>query len=301
MIFCPSQGQHNQQLLIGMEIHTKEQYDAAVAPHSKRAWPGALLKVTVCDVMRHKPKSTQSLRSTGSSTGSSSTQRVEDIVIPPRFGAGAVHVPLPPPFTGPSLSMGAIPPPPIIFSSSPRRNNVNMDVDCPPPGFVPNVPQPQAPVHCCSVSKGREEVKSMLSSFLVDFDRIATSSFGKLKPEPESAAPIPSVSSEASRMTGGHEAAFGSNGSIPSVATSSTGSEERQDQASDDSTVIHRGVICDGCRKTIVGVRHKCMKCHGTSIPATVIVTTPETDVTMSRLRPLRYLSQQCGHHYFTW
>jgi len=57
--------------------------------------------------------------------------------------------------------------------------------------------------------------------------------------------------------------------------------------------VVHAGIICDACSKTIHGVRHKCLDCRGK-----IRLAFPDTPFTrICRLRPLypMHYNRFCG------
>lgn len=296
LIFAPQPGK---QILVGMEVHNEGQWDSHIAPYKGGVYPGAMLKFTVHDELPHKQvRVRQAL--TGSS-GSSSTP-VQDLTVL-RTGAGgssqsqsSTPVPhylpsyIPPPPMHMSgmqpwpqqMSMSAIPPPPIIFSSPPRPPQP-MDVDTasipipPPPPFM----APSASSHCCTTEEKKQEVKDLLSSFLRDFDRITTSTFGastaSLASEAGTATPRTEATVEAPpekppkpwQTTSRSGAQPVEHLAIPGSFVNQTAHVRAHDTRSGQSPtpagteVVHRGIWCDVCKQTLKGVRHKCMKCRG--------------------------------------
>ena len=88
----------------------------------------------------------------------------------------------------------------------------------------------------------------------------------KLTPPPnsESYVPIPRLPvpwtprPESSEMTG-----ILNTSSEPTTSTSTQADNPSSASSAVPSPVIHRGVLCDVCDKTIEGIRHKCLDCPG--------------------------------------
>ncbi|GBE77445.1 hypothetical protein SCP_0103200 [Sparassis crispa] len=55
LLFSPNS--NNQRILIGMEAHSADEYNAHIAPYQGREWPGALLRFSVYDETPHKSPS----------------------------------------------------------------------------------------------------------------------------------------------------------------------------------------------------------------------------------------------------
>ncbi|OJA10315.1 hypothetical protein AZE42_05181 [Rhizopogon vesiculosus] len=236
---------------------------------------------------------------------------------------------LSPRFLGPPISTSFPPPPPPIIFSGPA----------PLGQLPPSPPSPLRPQSCCSVSKGKSEMESLLFSFKKDFDRIMRNTFG---PEYDSTAEVDTSvrrtavrnvekptaacpSSEASyspvyispdtpshwcfvcrtKFSGSwfgcvkcpwhfvcpscfsksgavHTSSFGPTHVVrqhgpaavpPSIAVTPPAAEvpavsqsRRTSPAVDAGPnqrqpVVHRNVACDSCKKTIVGIRRKCLDC----------------------------------------
>ncbi|PCH34161.1 hypothetical protein WOLCODRAFT_160653 [Wolfiporia cocos MD-104 SS10] len=76
LLFSPNSPQHSQRvrILIGVEAHSAEEYDACIAPYRGRAWPNALLKFNVYDETPHKlPNASNGNRVSMLSTADSAT------------------------------------------------------------------------------------------------------------------------------------------------------------------------------------------------------------------------------------
>jgi next-to-BRCA1 protein 1 len=288
LIFAP---QPDKQILICMEARDKASYDSHIRPYAGGVYPGATLKLNVLDVMPRKE-----FRRALTGTSDASSSRAQNLIVPritvnsastsstPR-PSSVLYPFLPPPSVAPysqPISFGAIPPPPIIFSavSSPVRTPQPMDVDITssiPPPPPPIETTPHAP--CCSVSHKKQEVQDLLSSFLRDFDRLTTSTFGAstafLTPSPGTATPAPlletppqkppkpwqripeseplSTSNSFATVTAQHVHTHNTGGVQGRCEQSSTPAEKLP---------VHRGIVCDSCNQTVEGVRHKCMKCR---------------------------------------
>jgi next to BRCA1 gene 1 protein len=199
---------------------------------------------------------------------------------PPCIPPPPVMSAMPPP--PPAMPPPAIPPPPmvipplpIIYSSSsssiptPVPDTMTANARTPPPSIVIHT----APsTSCCSVEEGRTQIQEMLTTFLRDFDRISSSTFGVAAvpsrasseatlatPQPEAVASVKEESADPSlRIPGSFENTSSSARSTPVPSPDRRRSRSRQ---SDDPTIIHAGIICNACQQTIVGVRHKCMQC----------------------------------------
>ena len=48
LLFSPN-GDNNARLLIGVEVHSEEEYELHVKPYRGKQWPGALLRFSVFD------------------------------------------------------------------------------------------------------------------------------------------------------------------------------------------------------------------------------------------------------------
>lgn len=273
-----------------MSVYNESDWNSYTQPFSGGVYPGAQLKLTVEDEPRRRPTNARQL--TGSSA-STATQAQDLTVLRTGPSASSSTTPVPhlvpqyiyqPSRPFPHFSMSAIPPPPIIFSS-PARRPQPMDIDSsmavPVPPPPPVVIQPPPQMHCCDTGAKTQEVKALLSTFLRDFDRMTTSTFGastaSLASETGTATPRSEVSVEAPpqkppkpwQTQNATEylavpGAYASVGALNVQAHDARDSRHSRSPSPDaDGEIIHRGVWCNSCKKTIVGVRHKCMKCQG--------------------------------------
>jgi hypothetical protein len=244
-----------------MEARNQAEYDCYIAPYTGGVFPGGILKVNVYDAPASRSASTAS-----TSTRGDMPRRLSNII----SGYNPSYMTPAPTRAAPPMSMAAIPPPPILFSS-PSRNSSPVDTDPCAYLFKPSVPVPFVTVtppapNCCQVSQKKEELQNMMTSFIRDLDKIATTTFGvsaaqALSPQASTSAPqVPAK-----------PWAEGSSRAVPQEPRPlpvPTPSQTRTQQAVTvpvvtDETVIHRGIMCDGCRNTVVGPRFKCMKCKG--------------------------------------
>ncbi|KAF7347595.1 hypothetical protein MVEN_01516400 [Mycena venus] len=172
LLFSPDSSKSS--ILIGREVHNAEQYNSCIAPYANGLFSNAMLRFTVFDETPHK--------------------------LPAGFVADNTS---PAPLTGgiapnPFISMSAIPPPPIILSSTPGPS-ASMDVDSSSERYSPSttstlMPQqhqsePQSVTagkasSCCGVSEGKVEIEGIVSKFKEDLDRILKSSFATPAPTP---------------------------------------------------------------------------------------------------------------------
>ncbi|KAF8167336.1 hypothetical protein B0H34DRAFT_681448 [Crassisporium funariophilum] len=168
LLFSPDAAQPSR-ILLGKEVLTSYDYQKCIRQFKGRTWPHALLRFSVVDGRPYYP---------GLINGGAHSQAPQ-----------AVHST----FTNSrAISMSHIPPPPIIFSSSPSASSqVSMDVDTSTtgpfnqgsqrPGSQRSTPQHQtsasAPRACCSVSQGKAEVEVMLQNFQEGLNRVMTSNF----------------------------------------------------------------------------------------------------------------------------
>jgi next-to-BRCA1 protein 1 len=225
-----------------------------------------MLKFNVNDEMPHKASRPASVVSASTAAGSSTGTLVPARAYSPAY--------ITTPSFLPPMSMGAIPPPPILFPSPPRTPLVPMDVDTTPVATPlsrasSTIASASTVSSCCEVSQKKEELQGLLTSFIRDFDRIATSTFGSSTASTPAAPTAPQKPPKPWK----DEFALGTSAAAPRslpVPPKATGTRK----ASEEAHVVHRGVLCDGCNTTIKGSRHKCMQCRG-----------PQSDVTFRARR----------------
>ncbi|KAJ3973935.1 hypothetical protein EV361DRAFT_795290 [Lentinula raphanica] len=155
LLFSPDSS--HSRLLISRELRTAEEYALAVAPYTGRAWTAPLLRFSVFDETPHKLPAI----SHTPQNQASHPQKPEILnpfpVAEPSFGR---------------ISYSHIPPPPIIFSSRPTQETV--DVGNLETTAKPTVQQ-REPALCCSVARTKKEIQELISSFKVDLDRALSS------------------------------------------------------------------------------------------------------------------------------
>ncbi|KAJ3721825.1 hypothetical protein C8R42DRAFT_668536 [Lentinula raphanica] len=155
LLFSPDSS--HSRLLISRELRTAEEYALAVAPYTGRAWTAPLLRFSVFDETPHKLPAI----SHTPQNQASHPQKPEILnpfpVAEPSFGR---------------ISYSHIPPPPIIFSSRPTQETI--DVGNLETTAKPTVQQ-REPALCCSVAQTKKEIQELISSFKVDLDRALSS------------------------------------------------------------------------------------------------------------------------------
>ncbi|KAJ3845357.1 hypothetical protein F5878DRAFT_523856 [Lentinula raphanica] len=155
LLFSPDSS--HSRLLISRELRTAEEYALAVAPYTGRAWTAPLLRFSVFDETPHKLPAISHTQQ----NQASHPQKPEILnpfpVAEPSFGR---------------ISYSHIPPPPIIFSSRPTQETV--DVGNLETTAKPTVQQ-REPALCCSVARTKKEIQELISSFKVDLDRAISS------------------------------------------------------------------------------------------------------------------------------
>ena len=82
-------------------------------------------------------------------------------------------------------------------------------------------------------------------------------------PNSESYVPIPRLPVPWTRRSESSDTTQVLNASFPPPTQTS---EPSSAPSAASTPVIHRGIVCDVCDKTIEGVRHKCLDCPGRSL-----------------------------------
>ncbi|KAJ3763141.1 hypothetical protein EV360DRAFT_34151 [Lentinula raphanica] len=278
LLFSPDSS--HSRLLISRELRTAEEYALAVAPYTGRAWTAPLLRFSVFDETPHKLPAI----SHTPQNQASHPQKPEILnpfpVAEPSFGR---------------ISYSHIPPPPIIFSSRPTQETV--DVGNLETTAKPTVQQ-REPALCCSVARTKKEIQELISSFKVDLDRALSSLDSHAQGNPISSAGLADALSPkippqynlcwscgvlkqgpwfdcanctsklchacsytltTTRHLLGEEATKESPSSLNVPFAVSVA--ESVSVRNEDNRVVHHDVWCDSCHSVIEGIRHKCLDC----------------------------------------
>ncbi|KDQ63127.1 hypothetical protein JAAARDRAFT_29129 [Jaapia argillacea MUCL 33604] len=155
-----------------------------------------------------------------------------------------------------------IPPPPSSSQSSTQP---------------PQVAQSSTSTACCPISRGRQDMQSVLNEFFRDFDRVMSETFGPdyahgrtastpTPPQPSAAASNGGTSGTAegshAASTQAHEPRIPGSFVVPSSPVVEGNGQPTQQDTTEPELVIHNGVVCDACNEIIIGVRHKCLDCR---------------------------------------
>jgi hypothetical protein len=230
-----------------MEVHSKSDYDRHVAPYSSGVFPGAMLKVTVNDV-----PCGHLVGAVPSRAGTSTASAAREVVLSrPTSSVSSAYAPSYIVSTPPALSPAGIPPPPILFHSTTSASPA-------PSTVVPSRFSTRTSVSCCEVSQKKNEMRDVLASFLRDFDRIASTfevSAGSVIAQ--------SSSTDVSPTSQGTRNVSPAPSATPQPKPMPAPRKQTAPSTAESLSVVHRGIMCDGCRNTITGPRFKCMKCKG--------------------------------------
>ncbi|KAF9225555.1 hypothetical protein BS17DRAFT_807785 [Gyrodon lividus] len=241
LIFSPDASKPGR-ILIGKEVHAAEDYASRVTP-LRRQWPNPLLRFSIFDETPHKIPSAVSenmlLPSSPSTSVSGVTPEFPRPVAPPPncilpLNLHSLIPPLPP-MQQPSVSC-VVPPPPIIFSSTPSKScyPVNRgNVKCASGGDAPY----------CSITKGKADIEALLSSFKDDLDRILCVTFGAHYTKGQSTAP---AKASGSTVPGNDTVLSHTDKVLTSPADSGTSASSRW---------------CFVCRTNFNGIWYGCAKC----------------------------------------
>ncbi|KAG2045134.1 hypothetical protein BDR03DRAFT_1086664 [Suillus americanus] len=193
LIFSPDASKPSR-ILIGREVHNAEEYNIRIAP-LRRRWPNPLLRFSIFDDTPHKVPSAMvedsrevpsplsfmaippppTLLPTPAPTSSFDT-RFQELSfkaahLPPPSSRPLPTLECPSVFTPPISPSFISPPPPIIFGEPPAHPSL--------PSLPSLSAQAASPHPCCSVAKGKSEMKILLASFKKDIDRIMLDTFGE--------------------------------------------------------------------------------------------------------------------------
>ncbi|TFY77224.1 hypothetical protein EWM64_g6792, partial [Hericium alpestre] len=112
---------------------------------------------------------------------------------------------------------------------------------------------------CCDVQQGKEEVQALVDSFAIDLERVLKNTFGE------------GVRGIEVAQLFATEQDKGKGKEVVKEEVEKTPQEEvvkieleKTDEGNykfNPEELIHLGIICDMCDKTIVGMRHKCTEC----------------------------------------
>lgn len=197
LIFSPDASKPSR-ILIGKEVHNAEEYSTRIAP-LRRRWPNPLLRFFIFDETPHKVPSATVQDSREASSPLSfmaippppvllSTPASLDLSPTSSFDTRsqeflafkAAHLSPPsrpllslkrPNFLAPPILPSFVPPPPPIIFQEPPALSRHPSL----PSLSPKV----ASQPCCSVTKGKSEMATLLASFRKDIDRIMLDTFGE--------------------------------------------------------------------------------------------------------------------------
>ena len=191
-------------MLVGNEAHSEEEYRARILPFSGRQWPSALLRFTVNDEMPHKLPRVLHESVAQSETVELTRTRRGTSVLPPSVPTDA---------------------PPM------RKRSTSGDIS-----------EVTSRMSCCSVSEGKEEMRSLLSNFLQDFANTISSTFG------DDMDPVSPATERTPKQLNKNLSRQASSISI-----------NAQPQASWNGP--HPGVKCNICLRDMHGKRFRCEQC----------------------------------------
>lgn len=215
-MFCPSEGTR---VVVGREVHNAAEYLDHITPFCGRLWPNGLLRFTVVDEIPHKLPA------------GLAAPMEPDMYEPPPAPRVARPLPrFPPP--APSASMD-IDTDWTATAASNRDSMVSQSTQ-------------STMQSCCSVAEGKDEMKDLMSSFLRDFNRTLSATFGEV---PES-----SNSSSETAIPDQRTADDASDVTIPGAFVQPAKPEAPIEP-------LHSGITCDQCQGEVRGMRYKCRRC----------------------------------------
>ena len=248
------------------------EYDFHCAPFKSRVYPNGRLMFSVFDETPHKIPGSRS-------TGQGSFIHP----IPPAPPAPFFAPPPPPPPPSPPpplpsrqqsqrldtsfLRRDEWSPPPSIFVDKPLQP---MDVDS-----VPSTRQSTSAMdtECCSVARGKNEIRALTDDFLRDFTRIMRDTFGEDHSFPDQMktptnprkisrgpSPLPAIDLDGSLHIPG--SFIQPRPQSPNAMGNDADADKSQSSPQlEHLQTLHPGVWCDFCGKQIRGLRFRCQEC----------------------------------------
>ncbi len=145
LLFSPNAVQGGR-ILIGREVHTRDDYNKSIAPYKERLWPQGLLRFSVYD---ETPRRVSDISQ-------------ETINFEPRTLSSLT------PVVGTSVAVNTS----TVFSASPSSSA--MDVDH---GLEGAKGKAASTDSCCSVQSMKQDIQKLITSFKEDLDGIVQTSF----------------------------------------------------------------------------------------------------------------------------
>lgn len=241
-----------------------------IAPHVYRSWSNALLRFIVYDETPHKIPGAfhQPFALATGQLGSPESSNVErgSAVTTPKPPLSLFHIPSAPilypnaPVVGmvPTFSGSSIPAAPQVD----QAQLSSMDVD----PLAPHTDTSRETKPCCQSTNSKHEIQVLLNDFQNDLGRLLVNTFGAGQSSAQNdGVSLRTTDGGSSFSAGIHSRPLPN---PPSGASTPTNKSNDHISIPGDQTprtpmAIHRGVYCDQCQVTILGIRHKCMDCPG--------------------------------------